>query len=251
MKINTNGNIYTFLYASVMVIIVAFGLTFAAMKLQPAQEKNVRTEKMQNLLQTILPEEEIQEGSIEELYDKYIVKQYAVGADGEVLIEGKNEAEETEVFNIDLKTEIRKTGYENRKLPVYKAELDNGTKKTILPLRGNGLWGPVWGYIALEEDYNTIFGAVFDHQGETPGLGAEINQPFFEEQFKGRKLFDGNRLVSITVYKGGKGAAEAAGDTKHGVDGISGGTITSKGIDAMFKTDWLYAYEEYLKQNRK
>jgi Na+-transporting NADH:ubiquinone oxidoreductase subunit C len=251
MKIDTNGNLYTFLYAAAMVIIVAMGLTFVAMKLQPAQEKNVRTEKMQNILQTIMPDEKIQEGNIEELYGKYIVRQYAVDADGNILIEGKTEAEENEVFNVDLKTEIRKSGYDNRRLPVYKAELEDGSKKTILPLRGNGLWGPVWGYISLEEDYNTIYGAVFDHQGETPGLGAEINQPFFEEQFKGRKLFDGNRLVSITVYKGGKGAAAAAGDTKHGVDGISGGTITSNGIEAMFKTDWLYAYEEYLKQNRK
>lgn len=251
MKIDTNSNAYTFLYASVMVIIVALSLTFVAMKLQPKQDENVRVEKMQNILQTILSEEKLQDGDIIKLYDQYIVKQYAVDSDGNTVIAGETQAEEDQVFKIDLKSEIRKSGYENRVLPVYKAKLDDGSEKVILPLRGNGLWGPVWGYISLEKDYNTIYGAVFDHQGETPGLGAEINQPFFENQFKGLKLFDGDRLVSIKVHKGGKGAAEAAGDTEHGVDGISGGTITSNGIEAMFKTDWLYAYENYLKQNRK
>lgn len=245
MKINTNGNLYTFLYAAVMVIVVALGLTFVALTLKPKQEKNARTEKMQNILQTILPADQITPENAEDLYGKYIIEQYAVNSKGEITIEGKDQKEKDRVFNINLKSEIAKP-VEERTLPVYKAKLDDGGSKVIFPLRGKGLWGPIWGYISLDEDYNTIFGAVFDHKGETPGLGAEINKESFESQFKGKKIFEDGKLVSVSVYKGGNGAAELAGDTEHGVDGISGGTITSKGLEAMMKTDWLFAYGEYL-----
>lgn len=240
MKLDTNGNLYTFMYASILVIVVAAGLAFAAIKLQPLQEKNERVEKMQNLLQSVGIDASFE--NAEELFGKYITKQTLVSFTGEEV--------EGDAFSTNLKAQTKATD-ENKVLPVYFAKLDDGSVKTIIPLSGKGLWGPLWGYIALEEDYNTIFGAVFDHKAETPGLGADINKDWFEVPFKGKKIFEGDELVSITVHKGGKGAAELLGDTDHGVDAISGGTITSKGLEKMLKEDWLFYYKAYLLKNKK
>ncbi|NPA68025.1 MAG: NADH:ubiquinone reductase (Na(+)-transporting) subunit C [Chlorobi bacterium] len=241
MKLDTNSNLYTFIYASVLVIAVAAALAFTAVKLKPLQDKNVRVEKMQNILKSIgvntTPD------NAEQLYNKYVTDAYAVNSKGEKL-EGVN------AFDVNLKLQF-KAEPDKRVLPVYEAKNDKGETKIIIPLRGKGLWGPIWGYFALNDDYNTIYGAVFDHKGETPGLGAEIATEKFQKQFKGKTLFDGDKFVSITVYKGGKGSALKAGDTKHGVDAISGGTITSKGLEAMVKDDWLFAYKAFLEKNKK
>lgn len=241
MKLDTNSNLYTFIYASVLVIVVAAALAFTAVKLKPMQDKNVRVEKMQNILQSIGVNADFEQA--EKLYKTHITNSYVVNSKGEKL---KNII----AFGISLKVQYKKKP-ENRILPVYEAKTDDGTKKIIIPLQGKGLWGPIWGYFALDDDFNTIYGAVFDHKGETPGLGAEIATPGFQKQFNGKTLFDGDNFVSITVYKGGKGSAEKAGNTKHGVDAISGGTITSKGLERMVKQDWLFAYKNFLEKNKK
>ena len=118
----------------------------------------------------------------------------------------------------------------------------------IIPLRGTGLWGPIWGYISLDNDMNTVYGAVFDHKAETPGLGAEINRDFFEKPFNGKRIFDlEGDFVSIAVVKGG-----AKENDYHGVDGISGGTITSDGVTAMLKErldKYLPYFENKMKEN--
>lgn len=250
MKLDTNSNIYTILFSVIMVGVVAAGLAFTAVQLQPLQEENVRIEKMQNILQSV--GKETTPETAQEVYDKMIVKQYAINKKGEIVLEGKDDAQKKKVFEISLKTQYRNIAdNKDLKLPVYQAKLEDGSIKTILPLRGKGLWGPIWGYIALEEDFNTIYGTVFDHKGETPGLGAEIKTDMFKDQFKGKTLFEDGKLVSITAHKGGQGAAKAAGNTEHGVDAISGGTITSKGVEAMMKGDWLFAYTNFLKKHRK
>ncbi len=241
MKLDTNSNLYTFIYASVLVIVVAAALAFTAVKLKPMQDKNIRVEKMQNILQSIGVIANFEEA--EKLYKTHITDSYAVNSKGEKL-------KDVNAFDINLKVQYKEKP-EDKVLPVYEAKTDDGTKKIIIPLRGKGLWGPIWGYFALDDDYNTIYGAVFDHKGETPGLGAEIATPDFQKQFNGKTLFEGDKFVSITVYKGGKGSAEKAGDTKHGVDGISGGTITSKGLEGMVKNDWLFAYKNFLEKNKK
>jgi len=176
-------------------------------------------------------------------FTKYIKEQITVDSKG-------NTKDDVPAFEVNLKTEYKKD-LEAKNLPVFIATLDDGSKKTILPLRGKGLWGPIWGYLSLEENQSTIFGAVFDHKAETPGLGADINKSWFEDQYKGKELFEGQELVSITAHKGGKGAAANAGDLKHGVDAISGGTITSKGLEEMMKEGWFFGYKEYLSKNKK
>ena len=147
-------------------------------------------------------------------------------------------------FNIDLGDELKKD-IKDQKLPLYVSTLEDSSKCFIIPLRGKGLWGPIWGYIALKNDINTVYGAVFAHKSETPGLGAEINQGFFQEPFRNKKIFnENNEFVSITVKKGG-----APEGSLHDVDGISGGTITSDGVTDMLK-ERVGRYLPYLEKNR-
>jgi len=142
-----------------------------------------------------------------------------------------------------LKNEQRKPAGEQY-LPVFTASSEDGKDVIILPVEGKGLWGPIWGYVSLESDLNTIFGVTFDHKGETPGLGAEINTSDFEGMFRGKKLFDNGDFVSVMVHKGG-----AEDGDVHGVDAISGGTITSNGLQNMLR-DCLEKYNAYLIKNR-
>ena len=129
-------------------------------------------------------------------------------------------------------------------LPVFEFNTEEGIKY-VFPLRGSGLWGPIWGFIALNEDMNTIYGANFDHEGETPGLGAEISTTQFEKEFIGKQLFDDSgKLISILIAKVGEVAPE-----EHKVDGISGGTITSKGLERMLLDDFT-SYQEFLKKKK-
>lgn len=234
------SNTYIFIYASVMVILVAAILSYTAETLKPIQQKNIKIEKIQNILKSVGIESSTL--NAQELFDKYIPDQ------NRVLINSKGEKIEGNAFDIELKDEIIKP-LEKRNLPIFICKLDNGEKKIIIPVRGKGLWGPIWGYVALNNDYNTIYGTNFDHEGETPGLGAEIKTEKFQKQFDGKTIFDKGKFVSISVYKGGDGAAKAAGDLKHGVDAISGGTITSKGVQAMIY-DCLVAYKEYFNKNK-
>ena len=130
--------------------------------------------------------------------------------------------------------------------PMFVCEKE-GKTFYVIPVLGSGLWGPVWGNIALESDFSTIYGANFDHQGETPGLGAEISTDIFQDQFPGKTIFDDSyNFKSIKVVKGGAATMPTA-EQIHGVDGISGGTITSNAVDAMIN-DCLENYVPYIKK---
>ena len=122
------------------------------------------------------------------------------------------------------------------------AEKD-GKTYYVVPLWGAGLWKEIWGYVALDSDKNTIVGASFDHAGETPGLGAEINQSWYEDQYVGKQIMEGDNFVSVTAVKGG-----AAPGNAHQVDAISGGTITSDGVNNMLD-ERLQNYLPYFKNN--
>ena len=230
---NSNSNVYTFIYASVMVILVAAILSFTAISLKPLQTKNIEVEKKKNILASVNIEANAE--NAEEIYADKIVNSYVVNSKGETL--------DSDAFKVDLKKQ-RAKAIEEQELPVFECEID-GTVKYIIPLRGSGLWGPIWGYISLENDMNTIYGANFDHEGETPGLGAEISTAMFEDPFKGKQLFDGSgKFVSIIVAKAGEKAPE-----DHKVDGISGGTITSKGLEKMLMDD-LSAYKAFFNSKK-
>lgn len=230
-----NGNTYTFIYAAVMVVLVAAVLAVAAVQLKPAQDRNTEIEKMQSVLKSVNIEAEASQAA--DIFKKTFTEIYCVNSKGEKV--------EGDAFNIDLKVEHAKP-VEERKLPVFVADLGEKGKKFIIPLRGAGLWGPIWGYISLNDDLKTVFGASFGHQGETPGLGAEISTPVFQKPFEGKAIFDeSGKFTSITVAKAGEIA-----DPKSSVDAISGGTITSKALQQMLYDD-LSTYQEFLKSLTK
>jgi len=216
-----------------MVILVAAILASVAMALRPMQRKNYEIEKKQNILASVNIQASATEA--EEIFAENIQNMYVVNSEGEKT--------DGDAFNIDLKKESAKP-LEEQRFPVFEFQAESGLKY-IFPLRGAGLWGPIWGFVALNSDMNTIYGANFDHQGETPGLGAEIATTWFEDRFKGKEIYnEAGELVSITVTKPGQEAPE-----EHSVDGISGGTITSKGLEQMLLDD-LGNYQEFLTKKK-
>lgn len=205
-----NSNAYILVYATVMVVIVAAVLAVAALSLKSRQDANLLNEKKEAILASL--------GAVGQPYDEYI-SAYAVDAQGQ-RIESVS-ADDALQLLFDLKKAEAAATY-----PVFEA----ADGRIVLPVSGTGLWGPIWGYVALEKDMNTVVGAVFGHQGETPGLGAEIATEKYQQKFIGKTIFDGDRFVSITLRKGG------AQDPAHEVDAITGGTKTSDGVTAMLQT---------------
>jgi Na+-transporting NADH:ubiquinone oxidoreductase subunit C len=250
------SNSYIFKYSAVMVILVAAVLAGAAILLQPAQDRNIKVEKIQDMLQSAkiasTPDD------AEALYDKHIIKEIVINESGEELAvysNGKFEKGDKRAFDINLKNELKLKAdalagksVDKPVFPLFVCVKDKDTL-FIIPMQGNGLWGPVWGNISLKNDFSTVEGVTFGHKGETPGLGAEISTPIFEDQFPGKKILDDKgEFTSIKVVKGG--VKNSTIDPIHGVDAISGGTITSMGVNAMIANN-LSNYTAYIKNHRK
>ncbi|MGZ2370270.1 NADH:ubiquinone reductase (Na(+)-transporting) subunit C [Ancylomarina sp. YFZ004] len=234
---NTQSNTYTFLYAAIMVVIVAAVLSFTSLSLKDRQNANKEIEKKQNILRAVnvasTPADAV------ELYDKFIVEAIIVNSEGEVKSNDK-----TETFKVDLKRENKKDLTE-RRLPVFVFKKEGIGEKLIIPVRGKGMWGPIWGFISMESDRKTIYGAIFDHQGETPGLGAEISNADFLAPFTGKQIFNqAGKFTSLKLVKG------TASNNPHAFDAVSGGTVTSKGLEAMLQ-DNLSSYEKFFKSSKK
>jgi Na+-transporting NADH:ubiquinone oxidoreductase subunit C len=247
---NSNNNTYIFIYSVAMVVIVAAILSTAATLLKPRQIQNIKNEKMKSILASAniasTPE------NAETLYKKYVTKEIVINSKGEVIntfVPTKSGDDEGRAFKIDLKKEqFKQVRGEDFRSPLFILN-DDGETYYIIPMLGKGLWGPVWGNMALKEDFSTIKGVVFDHKAETPGLGAEINTPIFEDQFLDKTIFDDNGdFVSITVQKGGVVSLPESRH-KHAVDAISGGTITSVGVDDMME-NCLKNYVPYIKNHK-
>ena len=225
---NKESNIYTFSFAIIMVLIVGTVLAVTSEVLQPRKKQNQADKKMMNILSAIGVD--ATRSNAKEKYTEYIYD--------EIIIDYKGNILKGSAFNVDIVFQYRDKTLmpEDKKYPMFKAK-NNNNEYVIIPMVGSGLWGPIWGFISLETDYNTIYGAVFDHEKETPGLGAEINTDFFEEPFKGKKILDNKgQFVSIEVKKGSVEEGHL-----HQVDGITGGTITSDGVsDMLYNTLDIY-----------
>lgn len=232
MAMNKQSNLYTIIYIIVLVAVVGTGLAWTSLSLRDRQDENAAADKMKQILAAarIVPEK----GQVTTDFDKYIVSQFVVDSEGQ-RIEG------ADAFTTDV-NEQSKLAPADRRLPVFECRLADGATKYILPCYGAGLWGPIWGYVALDADGSTIYGAYFAHQGETPGLGAEIEKPAFQERFEGKQLFKDGHFLPVAVVKAGQHPLNG----EDYVDGISGGTITSKGVSAML-SNCLEPYESYLK----
>lgn len=222
MAINKDKNGYTFLFAIIMVIVVGSGLAAASFGLKPLQDKNSEVKKKMDILGA-LKIENVDRKTAEGLYAEYITDEDCLVLDSE-----GNVKDGMVAFDVDIKTQFRnkKLDPADRDFPLYVATVD-GSTKYVIPVVGSGLWGPIWGYLAIDEDKSSIYGATFDHKTETPGLGAEIKQPFFYNQYSKEVISIDGKYKKIKVMKDGSGAEDFK------VDGITGGTITSKGVEEM------------------
>lgn len=244
------SNKYIFIYSIILVAVVAVLLSVVAMGLKDKQESNVRNEKMQTLLAAINVETD-RDGA-PALYAQYFDEELTVGTNGEVLSiynvkEDKMELGENNMraFVINLKEQqTKEKAGQQGAFPVYMFNKD-GQTGYVIPTQGNGLWGPVYSNIALADDFNTIIGITFSHDSETPGLGAEIVTPKFQQPFIGKQILDENgQVVSVKVIK------RADPEGLHEVDAISGGTMTSNGVSAMLSDD-LMRYQKFIDKQRE
>jgi Na+-transporting NADH:ubiquinone oxidoreductase subunit C len=231
---NKQSNVYTIIYIIVLVVVVGAALAFTATSLKDRQQANADADKMKQILAAV---HVVPEGNVQADFEKYITDQFVVNEAGEK-VEGK-------AFDVDVAVQSKEADAAKRLLPVYVCNMGDGGMKYILPVYGAGLWGPIWGYVALDSNGSTVYGAYFAHASETPGLGAEIEKPAFTDQFPGKQMFKGDEMLPVAVVKKGQ---KPTGDEDY-VDGISGGTITSKGVSAMLN-NCLKPYEAYLKTLR-
>lgn len=219
--IDKNSDVYAVLYSAVVVVIVAFLLAGVSSALKPMQDANVELDKKKQILAS-LNERNLPDAAA--TYDALIVADPIVDAQGNVVAENGGFEVANDAVNED-------------NLPLYIAKIDGATKY-ILPMTGNGLWGGIWGYLAINDDCNTIYGVYFSHASETPGLGAEIAGDKFQGRFPGKKVYGENGEVALSVMK-------KSADADFHVDAVSGATITSNGVDAMLKLK-LLPYYKYL-----
>ncbi|MFA5208874.1 MAG: NADH:ubiquinone reductase (Na(+)-transporting) subunit C, partial [Proteiniphilum sp.] len=195
---NRENSGYTIIYAAVMVIIVALGLAFTHQALNERQTANVNIDKMQQILRSL--NIDASAADAQQKYDELVKNAYLITPDGMKVEGSEGTTPDDPAFSTELGDESAAG------LPVYEAEVD-GSVKYIIPMDGAGLWGPIWGYLAVEADGSTIYGAEFGHQGETPGLGAEIVTPSFRQQFAGKELVKDGQFRSVAVVKPGQTAA--------------------------------------------
>ena len=256
---NTNNNVYTVIYTTVIVVIVAALLAFVSQSLKAKQDANEKAETISQMLTSA------QYGTKAELdklgnaakLDKYaeeIEKAFVIDLEGNELRELGTDRNEIEVYspkqlkrqNYNIKGGANKTG--EPELPVFIFK--NG--RTVVPIYGAGLWGPIWGYISFDGDLQTIGGAYFDHESETAGLGAKIkDDPSFQAEFVGEKPdFEAPQSEIMHIVKGGAPKdAEGKSVIDNSIDAISGATMTSQGLDAAIDT-WLEAYAKYFVANK-
>lgn len=231
MAINRQSNVYTVIYSVVLVLVVGVVLSLVYQILKPRQDENIDNDKKRQILAAALITP-TKDQNVAELYEEHITDAFLVNMRG-AKINSKVSA-----FDVDMAQQWKKPEKE-RQLPVFVCATKAGVKY-IIPVYGAGLWGPIWGYVAFDDNGDTIYGAYFAHQGETPGLGAEIEKDAFRDQFEGKNVFDDGEFQSVKVVKNGQEPASGAW-----VHAISGGTITSQGVQKMLQSS-LSPYQQFL-----
>ena len=244
MSNKTDSNIYTVLFSLAMVVVVGSLLAFAAEGLKETITENKRIEKQQNILYAMGVNENegnsavfVSKDRVGDEFTKYIKKQ--------LVIQDGKEVSDDQAYLIDIKKEkdLAKDDNYVRRLPLFVGERDSKTFY-IVPIRGKGLWDAIWAYIAMDENM-VVQGAFFDHKGETPGLGANIKERFFMDDFIGEHLMTNGEFKGIAVAKG-NADPKNEDKTDHQVDAIAGSTITGDGVTAMIRSE-LGLYVPYFK----
>jgi len=241
---NTDKNSYTVLFATGMVLIVGTILAFLATSLKEKIAENKRIEKQQNILYAMGVNDN-DETSVEFVSKDVVAAEFSKYITKQLVIIGTEAVEDNNAYLIDLKKEtaLAKNPTYKRRLPLFIGSKDN-TEFYVIPVRGKGLWDAIWGYIAVDSDL-VVQGVYFDHKGETPGLGSNIKERFFMDDFKGEHIVDGDSFKGITAAKG-NADPKNMNKTDFEVDAIAGATITGDGLSAMLKKD-LRMYLPYLK----
>ena len=232
----TNSNSYTITYSIILVLIVAFLLAFAFQALKPMQDANVQLDQQKQILFALNQDRNMTNEQAVELWKKIIIADDIINSDGKVVEAGKQ-------GGVDAGFKLNSKDAKEGKLALFRCKV-NGEVKYVIPVYGNGLWGPINGFIAINGDKRTVFGAYFNHESETAGLGAEIkDNADWQAKFKGKKLFadDNNQKIALSVEK-------KIEDPKTQVDAVTGATLTSNGVTEMFHSDkgGLQPYVKFL-----
>ena len=232
----TNSNSYTITYSIILVLIVAFLLAFVFQALKPMQDANVQLDQQKQILFALNQDRNMTNEQAVELWKKIIIADDIINSDGKVVEAGKQ-------GGVDAGFKLNSKDAKEGKLALFRCKV-NGEVKYVIPVYGNGLWGPINGFIAINDDKRTVFGAYFNHESETAGLGAEIkDNADWQAKFKGKKLFadDNNQKIALSVEK-------KIEDPKTQVDAVTGATLTSNGVTEMFHSDkgGLQPYVKFL-----
>jgi len=247
MAINTEKNSYTVIFASVMVVVVGTVLAFLASSLSEKIKENERLEKQQNILYAMGINKNEGEGSVSFIPTDEVASEFSKYIKEQLIIEGDKITKDDQAYLIDLKKQATaaKNG-ETRKLPLFIGDKD-GNKFYIIPMRGKGLWDAIWGFVALD-DRMVVQGVYFDHATETPGLGANIKQRYFMDDFSGESILAGTKYAGIAVAKGNNDPLNQTKDDNE-VDALAGATITGNGVSAMI-SESVNLYKDYLETIR-
>ena len=251
MAINTDKNSYTIIFAIAMVVVVGTLLAFTASSLKGRIDANKRTEKQQNILfamgisDTENPNEFVPAEKAQELFDQYV-------GDEQYIIIGNVAQKTTDAFDVEVKTEndkLKQDSNYDRKMPLFIGKKD-GKEYYVVPMRGNGLWDAIWGYVSLDKEFKTVQGAFFDHKGETPGLGANIKEAYFRDDFIGESILDASGNYKGITVKKGNADPKNTDKSDNEVDAMAGATITGDGVTAMVKKG-IKMYQPYFETLKK
>ncbi|MDV7140685.1 Na(+)-translocating NADH-quinone reductase subunit C [Maribacter sp. TH_r10] len=247
MAINTEKNSYTVIFAAIMVVIVGTILAYLSSSLSGKIDENKRLEKQQNILYAMGVNENVGEGSVSFVPTDKVAGEFSKYIKEQLIIEGDKITKDDQAYLIDLKKQATaaKEG-KTRKLPLFIGDKD-GKTFYIIPMRGKGLWDAIWGFVALD-DQMVVQGVYFDHAGETPGLGANIKQRYFMDDFAGETILNGTKYAGIAVAKGNNDPLNETKDDNE-VDALAGATITGNGVSAMI-SESVNLYKDYLETIR-
>jgi len=242
------SNLYVLIFTAIMTIVIGGALSVTNQVLKPAQLKSIELDAKTSILAAVMTINK-DEDDVLAIYEAQI-KGLVVDINGNE-ITTNDKGEPVLADKVNILRNFKKDPAE-REYPVYKfssAQNQGAVEAYIFPLYGSGLWNGIFGYLALEDDLNTIKGISFGHVAETPGLGARIATPEIQDRYIGKTIFDKNgNLTSVTMQKGEKRDPSAFGE--HEVDGMSGATLTAKGVNAMLD-QYLRSYEKYIKNVQK
>lgn len=230
-----------------MVVVVGSLLAFFSSSLSGKIGENERLEKQQNILYAMGVNENVDEGSVHFIPASEVAEAFAKYIKEQLVIEGDKVTKNDEAYLIDLnKEETEAKAGKTRRLPLFVGEKD-GKTYYIIPMMGKGLWDAIWGFVSLDTNM-VVQGVYFDHKGETPGLGANIKQRYFMDDFTGESILNGDRFVGIAVAKGNNDPTNERKDD-NAVDALAGSTITGDGVSAMIRST-VNLYKPYLETIR-